>query len=171
MKKIKLILLFLITLLIGCKNENHIEKYDVNINSFKTLPDNFYAYRGGRIFIDTKEYMIWFNLDSYGNVESVFKIDDIIDRGNRNQANVIRKYKIDTLESKANAQKFIELSNEFKFGHINIDRKNKIAFSYKNGLPEQYVKVFNDSLKNVYNKNADFRFLENEWFEYIENTK
>jgi hypothetical protein len=160
------VLIFVSTLFSSCRDVNHIDKYDVNIDSLKNLPDNFYAYRGGRIFIDTNKYMIWFNLDYFGNVESVFKINDIIDF-DKNQANLINKYAIDTIKSKIIAQKFIDLSHQFKFGHINIQRKNKIAFSYKDGLPEQYVITFNDSLRNVYIKNAEFKLLKNGWFENI----
>ncbi|ESU25273.1 hypothetical protein FLJC2902T_31550 [Flavobacterium limnosediminis JC2902] len=165
---ILMILIFMTFISCNCKDENHIDKYDVNIAALETLPDNFYAYRHGSIFIDSNKYMIWFNLDFFGNVENVFEITDIIEH-EKDQTKIIKKYAIDTVKSKIIAQKFVDLSREFKFGHINIDRKNKIAFSYKDGLREQYVKIYNDSLKNVYLKNSDFKLLKNGWFENIEN--
>ena len=53
-------------------------------------------------------------------------------------------------ENKILMQKFVDLSNKFKFGHINVDKANKISFSYNDGLSEQYVRTFNDSLKDIY---------------------
>ncbi len=71
MKKFKEIQTLVIILLLtvfnfGCKEENHIDKYDVNIKSLKTLPNGFYAYRGGNIFFDSGKFMIWYTLDTLG---------------------------------------------------------------------------------------------------------
>ena len=160
--------LFIAIFSLGCKNKNHIDKYEVNLDSLKTLPNAFYAYRRGNIYyedLQVKEYRIWLNLDDFGNVKSIFKIEDFADK-NADEITTVNKYKIDTTEKKILMQRFIDLSRKFKFGHITIDKTNKISFSYRDGLPEQYVKIFNDSLKNLYLKNDDFRLLNNGWFEY-----
>jgi hypothetical protein len=163
-------ILFVTVFNFGCKNQNHIDKYDVNLELLKTLPNAFYAYRRGNIYYEDgklKEYRIWFNLDNFGNVKNIFKIEDFADN-NANEIATIRKYKIDTAEKKILMQRFINLSRKFKFGHINVDKSNKISFSYQDGLREQYVKTLNDSLSNIYLKNKDFRLLNNGWFEYVE---
>ena len=59
MKKFKEIQTLVIILLLtvfnfGCKEENHIDKYDVNVDSLKILPNGFYAYRRGNIFLTAK---------------------------------------------------------------------------------------------------------------------
>lgn len=171
MKKLIFIVL-LITLIVSCNgndNTNHIDKYEVNIDSLKLLPDNFYGYRRGSIYIEDlklKKYRVWFHLDDLGNIKNIFRIDNF--KNYKEKINSVKKtYTIDTLEFKKNAQKFIELSRKYKFGHINIDRENKIYFSSKDGLSEQYVMVLNDSLKNIYMKNKEFKLLENGWFENI----
>lgn len=156
---------FLTIYCVGCTN--HINKYKVNIDSLLVLPDGFYAYRRGRAYcenIKTERFVIWFDLDDDGNIENVFKITDFkrLDAANET---VIRKYGIDTSSYKTQMQQFINLSKKYKFGHIYVDRNNKIIFSYKNGLFEQYVKTFNDSTRNVYLKDKDFRLLDNGWFE------
>ena len=153
--------LFIIIFSLGCKNKNHIDKYEVNLDSLKTLPNAFYAYRHGSIYyedLQLKEYRIWLNLDDFGNVKSIFKIEDFADK-NADEIATVNKYKIDTTEKKILMQRFIDLSRRFKFGNITIDKTNKISFSYRDGLPEQYVKTFNDSLKNLYLKNDDFRLF------------
>ena len=158
------ILVLIITFLNSCNNENHIDKYDVNIDSLKTLPNNFYAYRGGSVFIENWEYRIWFKLNSSGNIENVSNVQDYANyKGDKLTA--IKKYKIDTVKIKTIAQKFIKLSRKFKFGHIKIDKENKIYFSSRKEPIEQYVMILNDSLKKVYYKNKDFRLLKNGWFE------
>ena len=167
--------IFIITLIItfinfSCKNENHIDKYEVNLDSLKTLPDAFYAYRRGNIYyedVKLKKYRIWLTLDNLGNVKNIFRIEDFADK-DADEITTINKYKIDTTENKILMQKFVDLSREFKFGHINVDKTNKISFSYQEDLPEQYVRSFNDSLRNIYLNNKDFRLLNNGWFEYIE---
>ena len=176
MKKL-IIVILLTSLLVGCNknnnrndNRNHIDKYAVIIDSLKTLPDNFYGYRKGSIYIQDSEfekYRLWFRLDDLGNIKNIYKVDNLKNYEEKTNS-VIKTYNIDTLQFKKNAQKFIELSRKYKLGHINIDRENKIFFSYKDGLPEQYVKVFNDSLKIKYSNNKQFKLLKNGWFENIE---
>ena len=65
-------------------------------------------------------------------------------------------------------RKFVDLSRKFRFGHICVDKANKIAFSNQDGLSEQFVKTFNDSLKNIYLINKEFKLLPNGWFEYLD---
>ena len=152
-------------------NRNHIDKYEIDIDTLKTLPNNFYAYRRGSIFIEDtefKNYRLWFRLDELGNIKNVFRVENLKNY-KENPYSVLKKYNIDTLQFKKNAQKFIELSRKFKFGHININKENIIYFSNKDGLAEQYVKVFNDSLKKKYSNDKQFKLLKNSWFENIEN--
>jgi len=167
--KIKAFITFFITIIsASCKTENHIDKYDVQVNSLKILPDNFYAYRGGRIYLEgikIENYRIWFNRDDKGDLQDIFKIDDLKNR--YSGLEIIKTYGIDTSLNKAYAQTFIQLSRKYKFGHILIDKENKISFSYKDGLAEQYVKALNDSISNIYAKKKDFRLLKNGWFENI----
>ena len=151
----------------GCKEENHIDKYGVNLDSLKTLPDAFYAHRRGNIYFNNGEYMIWLTLDNNGDVKDIFKITDLTDK-NTSFIATISKYKIDTSDIKIQMQKFLDLSSRFKFGHINVDKANKISFSYQDGLSEQYVKTYNDSINDIYLKNKDFRLLKNGWFKYVE---
>lgn len=154
----------------GCKRENHIDKYNVNLDSLKTLPDNFYAYRRGRIYLEdlkVEEYRIWFNIDKEGNVEDISKIEDFKNINSKTET-VIKTYAIDTFLSKTYAQKFIDLSRRFKFGNVCIDKNNKISFSYKDGLAEQYVKALNDSINHLYANKNDFKLLKNGWFENLE---
>jgi hypothetical protein len=151
----------------GCKEENHIDKYEVNVESLKTLPDGFYAYRRGNIYYNNEKYMIWHTLDIFGNAQNIFRISDLVDQ-NSAKTTTINKYNIDTTENKIIMQRFIDLSRKFKFGHIKVDKSNKISFSYKEGLSEQFVMTFNDSLKNKYANNKDFIFLTNGWFEYVD---
>ena len=151
----------------GCKEENHIDKYEVNVDSLKTLPDGFYAYRRGNIFFDNEKFMIWYTLDNSGNVKDVFRISDMADQNSEKEA-TIKKYNIDTTVNKIDMQRFINLSRRFKFGHIKVDRLNKVSFSFRDGLPEQYVKTFNDSLEEKYSNNKYFKILTNGWFEYVD---
>ena len=151
----------------SCNDKNHIDKYEVNLDSLKSLPDAFYAYRRGNIYSDNGKFMIWFNLNNSGDVKNIFEITDLTDR-NAGDTETLNKYKIDTTEHKIIMQKFLNLSRKFKFGHIYVDKANKISFSYQEGLTEQYVKTFNDSLKVRYINSKDFRLLDNGWFEYIE---
>lgn len=169
-KKILTIVVFVIFIGVGCKNENHIDKYNVSLDSLETLPDNFYAYRRGRVYledINKGNYRIWFNRDKDGNVHDIFKIEDFRS-GDSSMEGIIRNYSIDTFLNKALAQKFIRISRLYKLGHLSIKRKNKISFSYKDGLAEQYVKAMNDSVNNIYANKKDFTLLENGWFEYVE---
>ena len=163
-----LVIIILATLFsFGCKVENHIDKYEVNVDSLKTLPDGFYAYRRGNIFFDNEKFMIWYTLDNFGNVKDLFRISDMADQNSEKVA-TIKKYNIDTTANKIDMQRFINLSRKFKFGHIKVERLNKVSFSYRDGLPEQYVKTFNDSLKEKYSNNKDFKILTNGWFEYVD---
>lgn len=141
--------------------------YEVNVDLLKTLPDGFYAHRRGNIYFANEKYMIWHTLDNSGDAKNIFKVSDLTDQ-NSDKTSTINKYNIDTVENKIIMQKFIDLGREFKFGHIKVDKSNKISFSYKDGLSEQYVMTFNDSLKNIYLKNKDFKLLNNGWFEYTE---
>lgn len=134
------------------------------------MPDNFYGYRRGSIYIEDlklKKYRVWFHLDDLGNIKNIFRIDNFKNYKEKTNS-VIKMCNIDTIQLKKNARKFIELSRKYKFGHINIERENKFYFSSKDGLSEQYVIVFNDSLKNIYMKNKEFKLLENGWFENVE---
>ncbi len=161
-----LIILFATAFSFGCKEQNHIDKYEVNVDSLKTLPDGFYAYRRGSIFFDNEKFMIWYTLDNSGNVKDVFRISDMADQDSEKEV-TIKKYNIDTTANKTDMQRFIDLSRKFKFGHISVNRLNKVSFSYRDGLAEQYVKTFNDSLKGEYSNNKDFKILTNGWFEYV----
>ena len=161
--KIYTIILFLTIVNSGCKTENHIDRYNVSLDSLKTLPDAFYAYRHRRVYIEDlnlERYRILFNLDVFGNVESIFKIEDF-QNSSSDKITTIKNYNINTLENLKIVQRFIDLSRQFKFGHISIDRAKKISFSYKDGLPEQYVKTFNDSMHLVYANKKNFKALQN----------
>jgi hypothetical protein len=160
-------ILFMTIFIFGCKEENHIDKYGVNLDSLKTLPDAFYGQRRGNTYLNNDEYMIWLTLDNNGDVKDIFKITDLTDK-NTSFIATISKYKIDTSDIKIQMQKFLDLSSRFKFGNINVDKANKISFSYQDGLSEQYVKTLNDSIYDIYLKNKDFRLLKNGWFEYVE---
>lgn len=160
-------LLFMTVFNFGCKEKNHIDKYEVNVDSLKTLPDGFYAYRRGNIYYHNEKYVIWLTLDNSGNAQDIFRISDLADQ-NSDKTTTINKYNIDTTENKINMQRFIDLSRTFKFGHIKVDKSNKISFSYQDGLSEQFVMTFNDSLKDKYSSNMDFKLLTNGWFEYID---
>jgi hypothetical protein len=151
----------------GCKIKNHIDTYNVNIDTLKTLPDNFYAHRRGRIYLEDTEaahYRIWFNKDKEGNVTDIFKIEDLRKNGH-DPVQVINTYAIDTSMSKNSVQKFIDLSRRYKFGHILIDTKNKISFSCKDGVAEQYARALNDSTNNVYSNKKGFVLHSNSWYE------
>lgn len=162
-----IIILFVTVFDFGCKEENHIDKYNVNVDSLKTLPDGFYAYRRGNIFFDNEKFMIWYTLDNSENVKDIFRISDLTDQ-NSDKTATINKYNIDTIGNKIVMQRFIDLSKKFKFGHIKVDKSNKVSFSYSDGLSEQFVMTLNDSLKNKYSNNKDFKLLKNGWFEYID---
>jgi hypothetical protein len=165
----KVFFLFFIVLL-SCDNRNHIEKYNVSMEDLKTLPENFYGYRKGSVYLedlDCKKYRIWFNLDENGNVKNIFRIDNI--QHQKDSLKALKIFKIDTIQEKKNVQKFIDLSRKFKFGHIRMDTINKCYFSSINGLSEEFVKTFNDSLTNQYLENKDFKLLQNGWFENVKN--
>ena len=149
----------------GCNPENHIEKNNVQIDSLKTLPNSFYAFRRGRIYVDgikPESYRIWYNINRWG-IENIYKIDDF-ENFNSTVENTITKYNIDTNLRKNNANLFIRFSRKYEFGHISIDKPYKIFFSNRDGLSEQYVYTLNDSVKKVYSINSKFRFLKSGWF-------
>lgn len=154
----------------GCKSENHIDKYDVQLGALKTLPDGFYAYRRGSLYLGDstgERYKIWFGIDFLGAVKEIFKVEDFKYR-NADKLATVKKYNIDTLQSIETIKKFVRLSKKFRFGHINIDKSIKISFSYKDGLAEQYVRPMNDSVQKMYTSKKDFRLLANGWFEYVD---
>jgi hypothetical protein len=164
---VAIIAFFICVLNTGCNKRNHIEKYNVELDSLKTLPNNFYAYRRGRIYVEDSNYRTWFNLDNRGNIFSVFNIEDF-KYSEKEDSAIIATYKIDTSLCKSIAQRFVDLSKKFKFGHIFIDKKRKISFSYEEDLSEEYVKALDDSTKNAYSKKKGFKLLQNGWFENIE---
>jgi hypothetical protein len=98
-------------------------------------------------------------LDNLGNIKGLREIWILDTSSNRTCT------KKDTSDLIRNAQEFINLSRKYKFGHIKIDRKNIISFSYRDGLSEQFVKTLNDSVKTLYLENKDFELLGNGWFE------
>ena len=62
-----LLILYVALSIAGC--ENHIDKYKVNVDSLQTLPDGFYAYWRGRVYVqDEKDsiYRIWYSLAQSG---------------------------------------------------------------------------------------------------------
>ncbi len=167
-KSINKVLIFIyIILIVSCKNQyNHIEKYEVSIDSLNTLPDGFYAHRRGNIYIsnlDSNNCMVWFNRKESGEIHNIFKA---VDTKNRNLCSdsVVKKYQIDTIKYIKYASRFIQLSRKYKFGHILINRKNKISFSYIDGKSEEYVKTFDDDIEKKYKQNSDFKLLDNGWF-------
>lgn len=160
------IALFLITLCsASCKVENHIDQYGVNIDSLKTLPDGLFAHRRDNIFYENGQYMIWYTLSNTGQAANISKVTDLA-TGDTQYNAVLSKYKIDTTNHKMRMQRFLDLSNQFKFGHIQVDQSNKISFSYQDGLAEQYLWPLNDSIKKLYLSNNDFVLLKNGWFVY-----
>ena len=153
----------------SCKNANLIDKYEVNLDSLLTLPDNFYAYRGGEMYLEdlkAENYRVWFNL-SNGKAQDISKIEYFRNKKN-NLKDSITAYKLDTSLCKIYAQRFIELSRQYKFGHIGIGKQNEVSLSYNEDVSEQYVRPLNDSIKQMYAHKKDFRLLPNGWFEKIE---
>jgi len=123
--KLKVILLSFCVLSMGScsqKGTNHIDKYNINAEELKTLPDNFYGYRKGTVRITSPEYIIWFRLDAHGNIKNVLRIGHPGD----DTGNSIHIYGIDTTEAKRTAQHFINLSRKYKFGHINVTIKTRL---------------------------------------------
>jgi hypothetical protein len=158
-------------LISSCDNRNHIEKYNISLDELKTLPQNFYGYRHGSVYLEDlehKKYRLWFHLDENGNVRNIFRIDNF--QNLKDNLQVLKTFEIDTVNEKRNMQKFIELSRKFKFGHVKIDTINKIYFSSIDGLSEEFVKTFNDSVTKIYSKDKEFRLLNNGWFEKIKKT-
>ena len=167
--RIKGILFYLIIIInSGCSSENHIENNNIQIDSLKILPNSFYAFRRGRIFVENikpKSYRIWYDIDR-GGVENIYKIEDFQNRNNTVER-IIAKYGIDTNLCKKNVNLFIRLSRKYEFGHLSIDQQNNIFFSNRDGLLEQYAYPFNDSVRKRYSRNSNFRLLQSGWFENI----
>jgi hypothetical protein len=153
----------------SCKYKNHIEKYEVNVDSLKTLPDGFYGYRGFGIYVTdlkAEKYIAWLSPNESGNVGEIFSVNGF-ENNTEALRNTVKENEIDTIILKALAQKFVDLSDKYKFVHITIDKANQITFSYKDGLPVQFARPLNDSVRADYLKDKDFKLLENGWFEYI----
>ena len=162
------IIIILFVLISSCDNRNHIEKHNISVAELKTLPQNFYGYRRGSVYmedIDLKKFRLWFHLDENGNVKNIFRIDNF--QNSKDSLQALKTFKIDTITEKKNMQNFIELSRKFKFGYIRMDTINKIYFSSIEGLSEEFVKTFNDSVTKIYTKDKEFRLLKNGWFEKI----
>lgn len=149
----------ILILFVNCKEENHIEKYNIDLEELLTLPDQYYGHHRGTAFITNENYTVWFNRDSNYNIQSIKRIDNV------NQE-LLTPYEFDTIESKKIAQKFGEFSRKYRFGHIYVDKKNKIYFSSQQDLSEEYVITFNDSVYNVYQNNKNFQLLKNGWFKH-----
>jgi len=154
----------LFIILASC-NGNHTERYSVDINELKTLPDNFYHYRGRLIVHKDNGLMIWYNTDSNGNITNIWKVEDNTSH-ETSTAEIIEKYALDTIKEKIAAVRFTQLSHKYHFGHINVDHKNKIAYSTNEDIVEEYVYPFNDSVTVHYQKDNNFKKFENGWFKY-----
>mgnify|MGYP000306605618 CR=1 FL=1 len=101
----------------------------------------------------------------WDNIDDVFNVQDFNDFDLPTEK-VILKYNIDTDADKEIIQRFIKLSRKYRFGHIYINREEKIYFSHKQGLAEQYVIAFNPKVENEYANRKDFIKLPNGWFQY-----
>lgn len=159
-----IIICYLTIFLSSCQNKNHIDKYKIDVEELKKLPDNFYAFRGGRVYHSNEDYRIWYDLNK-DNIHDVFKVQDFNDFDLPTEK-VIQKYNIDKDADKEIIQRFINLSRKYRFGHIYINREEKIYFSHKQGLAEQYVMAFNPKVENEYANRKDFIKLPNGWFQY-----
>ncbi len=152
----------------GCYSENHIEKNNVQIDSLKILPNSFYAFRRGRLYIEDiklKRFRIWYDINR-GGIGNIYEIEDFKDPRNVAET-TIAKFRIDTNLCKNKADLFMRLSKKYEFGHLSVDQPNKIFFSNRDGLLEQYVYALNDSVRGMYIKNLNFRLLKSGWFENI----
>ena len=109
--------------------------------------------------------MIWYNTDGNGDITNIWKIVDTEEKED-GTAHVVERYALDTLKEKTAAVRFTQLSHKYHFGHINVDHKNKIAYSTNQGLVEEYVYPFNDSITNHYKKDTNCTNLKNGWFKY-----
>jgi hypothetical protein len=149
--------------LLSCSN-----RFDIKLlkdAEFKVLPTGFYGYRYSSLYIQylgEKKYRLWFETDVHGNPTRIFKIENFTDQSNPNR--ILSDFGVDTLIEKRNAQLFADLSHKHGFGHIHVDTIGKTYLSSINGLAEEYVKPFSDSLKAVYKNNKDFIMLKNGWF-------
>jgi hypothetical protein len=155
--------LILLFFLVSC-NGKHIERYSVDINDLKTLPDNFYHYyRGAVIVSKSNDVMIWYTIDVNGDILKILKVLDN-KSPKASTAQTIDKYALDTLMEKASAVRFTQLSHKYHFGKIKVDHKNKIAYSTNEDIVEEYVYPFNDSITAVYKNDDIFTNLKNGWF-------
>lgn len=156
--------LLFILLLASC-NGNHLERYNVDVNELKTLPENSYAYYRGTVMVSKEDVIIWYNIDHDGNIVNISKIQDNKDP-KASTAQAIEKYALDTVTQKAAAVHFTELAHKYHFGHINVDHKNKIAYSTNQDITEEYVYPLNDSIRIYYLLGGRYDNLENGWFGY-----
>ena len=135
MKNTSVPIILLLFSFIHCTN--HIDKYQVSLDSLQTLPDGCYAYRRGNVYVEdvkNERYRIWYSLTGSGNIKDITQIDDFKNttgKTNNDKAVVINKYRIDTVSSKAIAQRFIEFSRKFRFGLLKIDKKIESSFLIK----------------------------------------
>lgn len=143
---------------------NHPERYNVDINELKTLPDNSYGYFRGTIMVHKQdEVMIWYNIDDDGNIVNISKIMDNKDP-KATAAQAIEKYALDTVTEKAAAVLFTQLSHKYHFGHILVDHKNEIAYSTDPDIIGEYVYPLNDSVLHLLQNHIGFKSLKNGWF-------
>ena len=159
--KIPIHLILFLCLIVGCGNP--IDNYQVNVDSIKTLPIGLYAFRGRQNYYSTENYMVWVNRNGNNKLMAVTRITEHANP-KATAAETIRKYQIDTSESKKLIQSFIGLNRKYGFGHIDID-SNKIGLSYHPDISEQYVWTNNDSIKTYYLNVLEFRLLDNGWLE------
>jgi hypothetical protein len=155
------------TLAAQCESKNHIEKYQVDIETLKKMPNGFYAYRGGRVYqtdIKCEKYRIWFELDDEGNVGDIFRIQNFKHPGVEDSIS-IQEHHIDTLFCKQTEQQFIELSRKYKFGHLLVNKNSEICFSSIDGLPVEFAYPFSWTKEQEYQKRPYFKRLGNGWYE------
>ncbi len=171
--KFQLLTLFLIIGLIllkyTCNNKNHIDQYNVDINELKKLPNNFYAYWRGGIYVSdlNENYRLEFDLNNQGNVGDLKNISNLKNQ-TITQDSTIALYNIDTLKKKNDLQHFVNLSKKYLMGHAYIEKEKLIYFSYHKDVRQQYVMPLNDSLKMIYSNDESFQLLENDWYEYLD---
>lgn len=159
-------LILLVAFSIGCESKHGEDTQQVSPDSLLTLSDGFYAYRNGSIYFtdSNNRYRVWYDLTFSGNLGEEFRIDDFANDDGANKSMVTKKYNIALSENRSNMKQFLHLSRKFNFGHINIDRSSKIAYSSKEDLSEEYVYPLVDSTMQLYQSNKRFILLENGWF-------
>lgn len=158
----------------GCKQQNHIDKYHVEVDSLLLLPDHFYGYRHGEVYVtnlDTpQKYMVWFHFDKTGDrIHHISVVNDYKgNRWNTDRAGIVADYGWDTLQWKKDVQKFVDLSRKYKISHLYMERNNMVYFSYHPMAYGQYVKPLNDSVTHIYRTDEKYHSLPNGWFESTE---